>query len=105
MPDAASTPTHSVTATATPPATDRGGASVEAPFTQPLDDVDRPRPVDDLANGLLGPLFPVDHGSFPSGHAVSANAHWFSDAVFAFAVTLATPLGGEPLSATVAYTR
>lgn len=33
--------------------------------------VDRPRPADDLANGLFGPLFPVDHGSFPSGHAVS----------------------------------
>lgn len=33
--------------------------------------VDRPRPADDLANGLFGPLFEVDHGSFPSGHAVS----------------------------------
>ncbi|GAA1780159.1 phosphatase PAP2 family protein [Agromyces lapidis] len=33
--------------------------------------VDRPRPVDDLANGLFGPLVEVDHGSFPSGHAVS----------------------------------
>ncbi|MFF2388825.1 phosphatase PAP2 family protein [Agromyces sp. NPDC058104] len=34
--------------------------------------VDRPRPADDLAAGLYGPLFSVDHGSFPSGHAVSA---------------------------------
>ncbi|MFF2370459.1 phosphatase PAP2 family protein [Agromyces sp. NPDC058110] len=34
--------------------------------------VDRPRPADDLVNGLYGPLFSVDHGSFPSGHAVSA---------------------------------
>lgn len=34
--------------------------------------VDRPRPADDLVNGLYGPLFEVDHGSFPSGHAVSA---------------------------------
>ena len=33
--------------------------------------VDRPRPADDLVNGLYGPLFEVDHGSFPSGHAVS----------------------------------
>lgn len=34
--------------------------------------VDRPRPAADAAAGLYGPLFPVDHGSFPSGHAVSA---------------------------------
>ncbi|ANJ25572.1 phosphatase PAP2 family protein [Agromyces aureus] len=34
--------------------------------------VDRPRPADDVANNLFGPLFSVDHGSFPSGHAVSA---------------------------------
>lgn len=34
--------------------------------------VDRPRPADDLANNLFGPLFQVDHGSFPSGHSVSA---------------------------------
>lgn len=34
--------------------------------------VDRPRPADDLVNNLFGPLFAVDHGSFPSGHAVSA---------------------------------
>ncbi|MEV4776075.1 phosphatase PAP2 family protein [Microbacterium sp. LWH12-1.2] len=33
--------------------------------------VDRPRPADDAAAGLFGPLVPVDHGSFPSGHAVS----------------------------------
>ncbi|MCD2442059.1 phosphatase PAP2 family protein [Agromyces sp. SYSU K20354] len=33
--------------------------------------VDRPRPADDTAAGLFGPLFQVDHGSFPSGHAVS----------------------------------
>lgn len=33
--------------------------------------VDRPRPADDLANGLFGPLLQVDHGSFPSGHSVS----------------------------------
>ena len=34
--------------------------------------VDRPRPADDAALGLFGPLFEVDHGSFPSGHAVTA---------------------------------
>ncbi|MGI9824606.1 phosphatase PAP2 family protein [Agromyces sp. Marseille-Q5079] len=34
--------------------------------------VDRPRPAEDLVNALFGPLFRVDHGSFPSGHAVSA---------------------------------
>lgn len=36
--------------------------------------VDRPRPAPDTALGLFGPLFTVDHGSFPSGHAVSAAA-------------------------------
>lgn len=36
--------------------------------------VDRPRPATDEAMGLFGPLFTVDHGSFPSGHAVSAGA-------------------------------
>lgn len=34
--------------------------------------VHRPRPAADAALGLYGPLFQVDHGSFPSGHAVSA---------------------------------
>lgn len=34
--------------------------------------VNRPRPAADEAAGLFGPLFTVDHGSFPSGHAVSA---------------------------------
>jgi membrane-associated phospholipid phosphatase len=34
--------------------------------------VDRPRPADDPVDGLSGPLFQVDHGSFPSGHSVSA---------------------------------
>ena len=34
--------------------------------------VDRPRPATDAVAGLFGPLFTVDHGSFPSGHAVSA---------------------------------
>ena len=34
--------------------------------------VDRPRPAADETLGLFGPLFRVDHGSFPSGHAVSA---------------------------------
>jgi undecaprenyl-diphosphatase len=33
--------------------------------------VDRPRPAADEAAGLYGPLFTVDHGSFPSGHTVS----------------------------------
>lgn len=33
--------------------------------------VDRPRPAADAALGLSGPLIPVDHGSFPSGHGVS----------------------------------
>ena len=32
--------------------------------------VDRPRPAADETLGLFGPLFTVDHGSFPSGHAV-----------------------------------
>jgi membrane-associated phospholipid phosphatase len=32
--------------------------------------VDRPRPTPDAALGLPGPLVPVDHGSFPSGHSV-----------------------------------
>lgn len=36
--------------------------------------VNRPRPAADEAAGLFGPLFTVDHGSFPSGHAVSAGA-------------------------------
>jgi undecaprenyl-diphosphatase len=36
--------------------------------------VNRPRPATDAAAGLYGPLFTVDHGSFPSGHAVSAAA-------------------------------
>lgn len=33
--------------------------------------VDRPRPEEDLAAGLSGPLLRVDHGSFPSGHGVT----------------------------------
>ena len=36
--------------------------------------VNRPRPAFDEAAGLAGPLFTVDHGSFPSGHAVTAGA-------------------------------
>jgi len=46
------------------------GSVVVSQLTKNL--VDRPRPADDLANALFGPLFSVDHGSFPSGHAVSA---------------------------------
>ncbi|MGL3151681.1 phosphatase PAP2 family protein [Microbacterium sp. A82] len=34
--------------------------------------VDRPRPSADQVSGLFGPLFEVDHGSFPSGHSVAA---------------------------------
>lgn len=34
--------------------------------------VHRPRPAEDLDAGLFGPLFRVDHGSFPSGHSVTA---------------------------------
>ncbi|MET0975517.1 MAG: phosphatase PAP2 family protein [Leifsonia sp.] len=34
--------------------------------------VHRPRPAIDVENGLFGPLFSVDHGSFPSGHSVTA---------------------------------
>lgn len=34
--------------------------------------VDRPRPTGDEALGLYGPLFGVDEGSFPSGHAIAA---------------------------------
>lgn len=33
--------------------------------------VNRPRPAEDLADGLYGPLVRVDHGSLPSGHAVT----------------------------------
>lgn len=33
--------------------------------------VNRPRPSEDLADGLFGPLVRVDHGSLPSGHAVT----------------------------------
>lgn len=33
--------------------------------------VSRPRPAADEALGLFGPLFSVDHGSYPSGHAVT----------------------------------
>ncbi|UNK71357.1 phosphatase PAP2 family protein [Microbacterium sp. H1-D42] len=33
--------------------------------------VDRPRPAEDAAAGLFGPLVMVDHGSFPSGHSMS----------------------------------
>lgn len=36
--------------------------------------VNRPRPSEDAVAGLAGPLFQVDHGSFPSGHAVSMAA-------------------------------
>jgi undecaprenyl-diphosphatase len=36
--------------------------------------VDRPRPAEDVAGGLFGPLVQVDHGSFPSGHSVSMAA-------------------------------
>ncbi|WP_223693621.1 phosphatase PAP2 family protein [Leifsonia poae] len=36
--------------------------------------VNRPRPAADPEHGLFGPLFLVDHGSFPSGHSVSAGA-------------------------------
>jgi undecaprenyl-diphosphatase len=36
--------------------------------------VDRPRPIADATLGLSGPLFSVDHGSFPSGHSISAAA-------------------------------
>jgi len=34
--------------------------------------VDRPRPAADAALGLYGPLVGVDHGSYPSGHVVTA---------------------------------
>lgn len=33
--------------------------------------VDRPRPAPDPARGLHGPWVAVDHGSFPSGHALT----------------------------------
>ncbi len=46
------------------------GSMVVSQLTKNL--VDRPRPAEDIANTLFGPLFSVDHGSFPSGHAVSA---------------------------------
>ncbi|WP_278236712.1 phosphatase PAP2 family protein [Isoptericola sp. AK164] len=36
--------------------------------------VNRERPVADEALGLVGPLFPTDHGSFPSGHSVTMGA-------------------------------
>ena len=40
--------------------------------------VDRPRPALDEALSLFGPLFTVDHGSFPSGHAVAAGTLVFT---------------------------
>jgi undecaprenyl-diphosphatase len=48
--------------------------------------VDRPRPAENLDLGLYGPLFPVDHGSFPSGHAVTAG-------VIALSVAAIIPAG------------
>lgn len=36
--------------------------------------LDRERPDEDVAAGLAGPLFSVDHGSFPSGHATTMGA-------------------------------
>lgn len=36
--------------------------------------VNRPRPAANGAEGLFAPLLQVDHGSFPSGHSVSAGA-------------------------------
>lgn len=48
--------------------------------------VHRPRPALDEALGLYGPLFSVDHGSFPSGHAVSAAALVFGVAALIPAV-------------------
>lgn len=46
--------------------------------------VDRPRPAFDETVGLYGPLFAVDHGSFPSGHAATA-------AVLAFGIAALIP--------------
>lgn len=46
------------------------GSTLAAQIVKNL--VDRPRPADDLTNGLFGPLFRVDHGSLPSGHSVTA---------------------------------
>lgn len=40
--------------------------------------VDRPRPAADEVLGLFAPLIRVDHGSFPSGHAVMAGALVFA---------------------------
>lgn len=40
--------------------------------------VDRPRPAAVEGAGLYGPLFSVDHGSFPSGHCVLAAAVVFA---------------------------
>jgi len=52
------------------------GPAVISQVTKNL--VDRPRPALDEAAGLYGPLFMVDHGSFPSGHAVTAGAIAFA---------------------------
>ena len=52
--------------------------------------VDRPRPADDLDAGLHGPLFRTDHGSFPSGHAVTAG-------VLAIAVLALIPMAHRRL--------
>lgn len=38
--------------------------------------VDRPRPAADVEQGLYGPLYLVDHGSFPSGHSMMPPATW-----------------------------
>lgn len=52
--------------------------------------VDRPRPAADEAAGLFGPLFHVDHGSYPSGHAAAAG-------VFAVAVLALIPVAQRRL--------
>lgn len=46
------------------------GSALVSQFFKHL--VDRERPATEEAHGLWGPLFSVDHGSFPSGHSVTA---------------------------------
>ena len=49
------------------------GAFTIGALSQGMKDLaDRPRPAADAALGLYGPLVGVDHGSYPSGHVVTA---------------------------------
>jgi undecaprenyl-diphosphatase len=56
----------------------------------------RERPADDLENELWSSVFPVDHGSFPSGHSAAA-------AVFAIMFLVLVPWQWKRLRAAIPY--